>query len=297
VSNVHRRALEIASLVIVAATAGAGAPVRVVYGGHRINTSAPVAQFSRGTLVPLRPVVAALGGRLAWDGTANMAVVRYQGRTLEVDEAKHIVRLDGQRVRRLIVPCTVRGQLLVPLADIESLFGVRGQWMPQQHLLTFARLPGRSGAAERSPTGLAAGGGTSGRGGPNTPAPGSGLLLGLTADRKTYAVGAPVRLTMSISNPARPTITLQFSSGQHYDFEVRRGRETVWRWSAGRMFTQALTTLTVGPGERRVYSETWNQRDNNGQPVPAGTYTAIATLTTMARSQPQTPPVTFVIGR
>jgi intracellular proteinase inhibitor BsuPI/copper amine oxidase-like protein len=297
VSNVHRRAVEIAGLVVVAATAGAGAPVRVVYDGHKINTSAPVAQFSRGTLVPLRPVVAALGGQLVWDEGANTAAVRYRGRSLEVDEAKHIVRLDGQRVRRLIVPCTVRGQLLVPLADIESLFGVRGHWMPQQHLLTFVAQPGGSGAAARSPFGLAAGSGASGRRGTNNPAPSSGLLLGLTADRKTYAVGTPVRLTMSISNPARPTMTLQFSSGLHYDFEVRRGRETVWRWSAGRMFTQALTNLTVGPGERRVFSETWNQRDNNGQPVSPGTYTAIATLTTMTRPQPQTPPVTFNIGR
>jgi hypothetical protein len=185
----------------------------------------------------------------------------------------------------------------VPLADIESLFGVRGQWLPQRHLLSFAPLPGGSGAAAKSSSGLGAGGGAPGRGEPNTPSPGSGLLLGLTSDRKTYAVGAPVLLTMSISNPARPTITLQFSSGQHYDFEVRRGRQVVWRWSAGRMFTQAVTNLTIGPGERRVYSETWNQRDNNGQPVPPGTYGAIGILTTMARPQPQAPPVTFRIGR
>jgi intracellular proteinase inhibitor BsuPI/copper amine oxidase-like protein len=289
----YRLALALAALVTAAALAGAAAPVQVVYRGHIVTTPAPVLELRHGTLVPLRPVVTALGGRLAWNEAATVAMVRYGGRQLAVDLRTHTVRLDKERLRDLVVPCEVRGHLLVPLAAIERLFRVRGQWRPGRRELSFAPLP-----KPRPVIGRAASGGA-GQPPPNTqPATAaSGPLLTLTSDRQTYAVGAPVRLTMTVSNPARPTITLRFASGQQYDFEVRRGTQPIWRWSAGRMFTQALTSMTIGPGERRVFSETWNQRDNKGQPVQAGTYTAIATLTTMARPQPQTPPVTFRIGR
>jgi intracellular proteinase inhibitor BsuPI/copper amine oxidase-like protein len=288
----HLPAWTLAALVIGVAPAGAVAPVRVVYDGHVINTPAPVVQSARGTLVPLRPVVTALGGQIRWDEASRVAVVVYRGHRLEVSEAAHALRLDGQPLRGALVPRTARGQLLVPLAAVERLFSVRGQWLPGRHRLSFAALRKPAAVIGRAASGVVRPPAADTR----QATAGSGLLLTLTADRKTYSVGAPVRLSMSISNPARTTIALQFSSGQHYDFEVRRGRETIWRWSAGRMFTQALTTLTVGPGERRVYSETWNQRDNNGQPVPAGTYTAIATLTTMTRPQPQSQPLTLRIG-
>jgi hypothetical protein len=89
---------------------------------------------------------------------------------------------------------------------------------------------------------------------------------------------------------------LNFSSGQQYDFEVRRAGQSVWRWSSGRLFTQALTELTIGPGERQVFTVTWNQQDNEGRPVAPGAYTAAATLTTMGRPRPQTEPLAFRIG-
>ena len=261
--------------------AGAVGLVRVVYDGHIVNTPAPVVQLSRGTLVPLRPVATALGGRMEWDEAAEIAVVRYRGRRLEVDQKAHMLRLDGQALAGLVDPRTAGGHLLVPLAGIERLFGVRGQWLPRRHLLSFAALR-KPGAV----TGRAASRGAGQPAANTQPAAStSGLRLRLTSDRPTYRVGSPIMLTLTVTNPARAAITLQFSSSQHYDFEVRHAGQTVWRWSASRMFAQALTSLTIGPGERRVFAESWNQQDNSGQTVPAGTYEAVATLTTMARPQ------------
>lgn len=281
----------IAVLAVVATAAGALAPVRVAYEGRVVRTSAPVVASGPGTLVPLRAVCEALGGQLQWDSATQRAVVRFLGRRLEVDEQAHTVRLDGRPLSGVISPRTARGQLLVPIAAVERLFGVRGRWLPGQHVLSFAALPERPGAAGDGRPNAE-------RPAPNTepPAPASGLQLRLTSDHPSYPVGAPVVLTLTVTNPARSPVTLEFSSGQKYDFEVRRAGQVVWRWAADRMFTQALTSLTLGPGERLSFSERWNQKDNQGQQVPAGTYEAVATLTTMGRPQPHTAPITLRIG-
>jgi len=45
----------------------------------------------------------------------------------------------------------------------------------------------------------------------------------------------------------------------------------VWRWSDGRMFTQAVRTVTLAPGESLTEELTWSD-------PPTGTYTAEASL-------------------
>jgi hypothetical protein len=270
-----------------AATASAAAPVRIAFQGRVVTTPSPVVGFQGGTLVPLRPVAEALGGRVEWGAATKTAAVRHEGRTLEVDQRANTLKLNGRPLRRLIAPRTAMGQLLVPLRAVEWVFRVDGRWAPRQRLLRFA-------AAPRRPPG---GGGMSE---PviNTQAPTvvGGLRLSLTADRRVYSVREPVALTLTVANPGRSPVTLQFPSSQQYDFEVRRAGQVVWRWSAGRMFAQALTSLTLGAGEQRVFTQSWNQQDNNDQPVAPGAYEAAATLTTMGRPRPQTEPLPFRIG-
>jgi hypothetical protein len=280
--------IEVVALVTVAVSVGAAAPVRVAYAGRVVTTTASVVRSAAGTLVPLRAATQALGGHVEWDRATRRAVVRHGGRRLEVDEGTHAVRLDGKPLAGLTAPRRVQGQLLVPLVGVERLFGVRGRWLPRQKLLSFAALPGGGG-----------GGGQETGSQPATPGgdhPATGVQLRLTSDRRAYAVGDSVVLTLTVINAGPSPVTLQFSSGQKYDFEVRRGGQVVWRWSADRMFTQALTSMTLGPRERKVFTETWKQQDNNGQPVGAGTYEAVAVITTMGGPRPQSPPLTLRIG-
>lgn len=87
-------------------------------------------------------------------------------------------------------------------------------------------------------------------------------------------VGPDVRFTLHVTNAGDSPIELQFPSGQTHDFAVldESGRE-VWRWSANRLFTQALETRSLGVGESASYEERW-------QPGNArGTFTAVAKLT------------------
>jgi hypothetical protein len=277
-----------AAVPMITASAGALAAVRVAYAEHVITTLAPVVRFPAGTLVPLRAVTEALGGHVEWNRSTQTAEVRHAGRRLEVDERTHTARLDGKLLTGLITPRRAQGHLLVPLAGIERLYGVQGRWAPQQKLLSFAQRPGGGGVGGQETGGQAAV--------PGGEHSATVVQLQVTTDRPTYAAGDPVKVTITVTNPGPSPVTLQFSSAQKYDIEVRRGGQVVWRWAADRMFTQALSSLTLGPREKKVFTETWKQQDNNGQPVGAGTYELVAILTTMGQPRPQSPPITVQIG-
>lgn len=92
--------------------------------------------------------------------------------------------------------------------------------------------------------------------------------------------GDTVRLTLQVTNPSTAPVAVTFSSGQSYDFVVRpagAGAE-VWRWSADMGFTQALRTLTLGPGETWTFTERWTP-----PPGLRGEFAAIARLTSSDR--------------
>jgi hypothetical protein len=269
-------------LILLVGPTSAGAPVRVVYQGRSVSTTAPVVRHSPGTLVPLRATMEALGGSARWDSRTRSAWATHGDRRLQVNPGSQTMALDYRTLTAYPLPRVEEGQLLVPMQAIERLCGVRGRWLPAQRLLRFTAAPGRGGGggATVMDHGQPAGGGQ----------------LRLTTDRPAYPAGATVALTLTVTNAGSAPVTMQFSSGQKYDFEVRRAGQVVWRWAADRMFTQALTNLTLAPGERKVFTETWKQQDNQGQVVPAGTYEVTATLTTMERPQPRTAPLTMRIG-
>lgn len=104
------------------------------------------------------------------------------------------------------------------------------------------------------------------------------LELVLSADRTVYAPGEPVELTLAVANPGSTSLTLTAPSSQRYDFTVLKDAAEIWRWSAGRMFLTVLTDLTIPPGETRAFTEVWDQRDLNGNPVGPGEYLVVGTL-------------------
>jgi hypothetical protein len=68
-----------------------------------------------------------------------------------------------------------------------------------------------------------------------------------------------VSLTLTVKNPNAQPIDVTFPSGQKYDFVVTdslTGKD-VWRWSAGRAFTQSLETRTVPPNGALTFTEKW----------------------------------------
>lgn len=87
------------------------------------------------------------------------------------------------------------------------------------------------------------------------------------------AVGDQVSFTLQLTNSSSKRQEIDFPSGQTHDFAVQdsTGR-TIWRWSDGRMFTQALQTKPLDAGETMSYDEKWDPAGLHGR------YTVVARL-------------------
>ncbi|MDB4948160.1 MAG: hypothetical protein JWM27_809 [Gemmatimonadetes bacterium] len=73
-----------------------------------------------------------------------------------------------------------------------------------------------------------------------------------------------VHLVLQVTNAGSAPVALTFGTGQSFDFAVARGGTELWRWSADRMFTQAVRETSVAPGQTLRYEATWTP--------PAGTH-------------------------
>ena len=90
----------------------------------------------------------------------------------------------------------------------------------------------------------------------------------------TATVGADrVEFEYTVENVGNDPEELQFRSGLTADFAVLDDDTEVWRASDGKMFTQALHSETLGPGDSETFPGAWED------PSP-GDYTVVAELNT-----------------
>ena len=80
-----------------------------------------------------------------------------------------------------------------------------------------------------------------------------------------------VSFVFTVENDGDEPERLSFRNSCTADFAVLDGEDERWRWSQGRMFTQALQSESLGPGESVTYDGEW-------QNPKSGTHTAVATL-------------------
>jgi hypothetical protein len=72
-------------------------------------------------------------------------------------------------------------------------------------------------------------------------------------------VDSLVTMTLTVKNPSAEATTVTFPTGQKYDFVVTdttTGRE-VWRWAAGKAFTQAFGEQRIAGNGTLVFKEQW----------------------------------------
>ncbi|USK34772.1 proteinase inhibitor [Bacillus sp. F19] len=88
-----------------------------------------------------------------------------------------------------------------------------------------------------------------------------------------------VQINITLKNNTNEEKNFEFSSGQKYEIIITdsNGAE-VYKYSKGRMFTQALQYLTLPPGESQTWQETWDKK-SAGKKVEAGEYTVTVLLT------------------
>lgn len=122
----------------------------------------------------------------------------------------------------------------------------------------------------------------------STPAPNptQPLALTVTTDKKTYAAGTVIQMTLTAKNTTAAPMNLNFNSGQQYDFALREGTKPdgkiVWQWAKGRMFAQMMGNKKLEPGKSLTFTETYDPKalPATSEALKAGTYTLTATLAT-----------------
>jgi hypothetical protein len=69
--------------------------------------------------------------------------------------------------------------------------------------------------------------------------------------------GQTVHLTVRLVNNGGTSTDLTFATSQKYDFWITDGTTELWRWSAGRMFTQDVNRQELGGQTGAVFAESW----------------------------------------
>jgi len=82
-----------------------------------------------------------------------------------------------------------------------------------------------------------------------------------------------LRFALRVVNKTTKMVEIYFPDGQTHDFVVNdsTGKE-IWRWSEGRMFTQAMRSKTLKGKDATVFEESWVSKGFHGS------FTAVATL-------------------
>lgn len=99
-----------------------------------------------------------------------------------------------------------------------------------------------------------------------------GVEYTMTLNKSVYRMGEQIIIRFVKKNILSVPLTLTYRTSQRVDFTVSQDRRILWRWSRGRVFTQALSSERLQPGEQKVYRVVWNQRSDSRILRP-GTYT------------------------
>ncbi len=103
------------------------------------------------------------------------------------------------------------------------------------------------------------------------------IRLTVKTDKRSYAPGEPVMITVRLTNRAHHPLTLTFNSSAVYRFSVQlSGGAAVF--NDYRASLQVITHIQLAPGETWTQGAQWDQVDNtatgnsSGPQVPAGDY-------------------------
>ncbi|GAE93606.1 intracellular proteinase inhibitor [Gracilibacillus boraciitolerans JCM 21714] len=83
-----------------------------------------------------------------------------------------------------------------------------------------------------------------------------------------------IDFTFSLNNKNKQAIDMLFSSGQQYEIELYQNESLIYKFSEGKMFTEALVEESLAVGETKKWSETWEVTET----IDPGKYQATMTL-------------------
>ena len=84
------------------------------------------------------------------------------------------------------------------------------------------------------------------------------IAHGLRLELRVRLSGRALVIEMSVENQRDEPVALWSRTSQMWDAEVSDGQgHLLWRWSADKLFLQAITTCTLRPGERMGFRAEW----------------------------------------
>ena len=95
----------------------------------------------------------------------------------------------------------------------------------------------------------------------------------LTTTKTTFAHGEQVPLTFTVRNVGSQTINVILGACEPFDTKVTSGSAVVWQDSLTHGCGTEVTFIAIAPGETKTYTYTWPQADQQGNQIPAGSYT------------------------
>ncbi len=96
------------------------------------------------------------------------------------------------------------------------------------------------------------------------------LQVSLTT-QSVNRLGDTVPITFSIKNIGDRSVFVGYEC-PYADVRVSQGDTIIWQWSFGQVFACSELGSLLAPGDSLTYSRDWNQKDNEGNQVPGGSY-------------------------
>jgi hypothetical protein len=111
-----------------------------VNGFRNTLDSPPIIKNGR-TLLPIRPIVEALGGTISWDGNEKKVTVTLGSTTIELWIGKNTARVNGadtpiDSTNSKVVPEIINGRTMLPLRFVTENLGCQLQWDPNTQTIT-----------------------------------------------------------------------------------------------------------------------------------------------------------------
>lgn len=104
-----------------------------------------------------------------------------------------------------------------------------------------------------------------------------------------FASGDLITLELTIRNLTDVSQTLTIPA-QSFDFLVLQGSplSIIWQLSNGQVIPGIVTEMHFAPREEKMFSDVWNQTNNDGTPVGIGDFAAQGFIGTLPELQNQT---------
>ena len=85
--------------------------------------------------------------------------------------------------------------------------------------------------------------------------------------------GETVSMALTLKNVSYEPVRFVTAGIPPHDFVITNGSgEEVWNWKCGKFIMMPLNMASLPPGEELAFVAEWEQVNNRGEPVPAGTY-------------------------